>query len=67
MQGKELLTAQTLPISRMQAAKCMGPQLSLGNVKDSQWPKMAGNSMSTPCLGCVLLAAICCIEQIPKP
>lgn len=66
MQGKELLTAQTLPATRLQSETCRAPQLALGNVKASSLPKMAGNSMSVPCLGCVLLAAICCIEPIPK-
>ena len=66
MEGKELLTAQTFPTTRLQSETCRAPQLSLEKIKSSCMPKMAGNSMSIPCLGCVLLAAVVCIEPIPK-
>ena len=40
----------------------MAPKLELGNVLDSHACHMAGNSMSVPCVGAMLLVAILALE-----
>ena len=59
------MAAQTLPVTDLQAHRARAPKLELDGVKPSEIRKMAGNSMSVPCMGCVLLAAICALEPVP--
>ena len=61
----EAMAAQTLPVTDLQAHRARAPKLELDGVKPSEIRKMAGNSMSVPCMGCVLLAAICALEPVP--
>lgn len=62
MAPKELLTAQTLPTTDRQSETCGAPKLNLQKINSTAIPKLAGNSMSAPCVGCVLLAAVCAIK-----
>ncbi|CAK9036972.1 unnamed protein product [Durusdinium trenchii] len=64
MEPTELLSAQTLPTTRLQERACLAPKLEIKGVNQNLIPKFAGNSMSTPCVGCVLLAALCGLERI---
>lgn len=62
MTAKELLSAQTIPCTRLQSQKCLAPQIVAKDVKNNSLAKMAGNSMSIPCMGIVMLAAACSLE-----
>lgn len=62
----EAMSAQTLPVTDLQAHRAQAPklELALAGIKPSDVLKMAGNSMSVPCMGCVLLAAVCALEAV---
>ena len=54
-------------IKHLQSQIWRGPQGSSSKI-GVWWCEirtMAGNSMSVPCMGCVLLAAICALEPVP--
>lgn len=63
LQPTELLAAQTLPTTNLQAEQCGAPKLVCREVKKSSLYRMAGNSISVPCLGTIVLAAICGLER----
>ena len=60
----EAMSAQTLPVTDLQAQRAQAPKVALAGIKPSDVLKMAGNSMSVPCMGCVLLAAVCALEAV---
>ena len=65
MSGKELLTAQVIACTRLQSKRCGAPMVCWkGDLNKNSIPRMAGNSMSIPCLGFIYLAAICSLEPI---
>lgn len=67
LEPTELLAAQVVPTTDLQASMCQAPKLNLSGVKRASICKMAGNGMSVPCIGFMLLAAICSLKPIPVP
>ena len=59
---KELLSSHILPVTDEHSRICRAPALCLDGVSDGQQSKMAGNSMSSVCVGMVLLAACLSLE-----
>ena len=57
-----MVASHILPVTDEQAAACQAPRLEFGNVKEREVCKMAGNSMSAPCVAAVLLAAIMALD-----
>ena len=59
--GNEMLASQLIPTTAKQAAICSAPVLRVG---DSGLNKgtAAGNTMSTPCVGAIMLIAAMALE-----
>ena len=64
LSGEEMLSSLILPITEQQSDLCGAPALDLSNLKNSTKAFMAGNSMSVPCVGLMLLAAALALEPI---
>lgn len=64
LSGDEMLSSLILPINEQQSNLCGAPALNLSNLKNSTKAFMAGNSMSVPCVGLMLLAAALALEPI---
>lgn len=62
MSGEELVCSHVLPVTPQQAKTCGSPCLVLKQATETAVIKMAGNAMSVPCVGAVLLAAIMIME-----
>ncbi len=61
----ELLSTQVIPTTKYQSKLCGAPPLALDSVKSQRSiAKMAGNSMTVPILGFVMLAAALALEPI---
>ena len=45
------------------AKSCGAPQLELGEISDAQCGRMAGNSMSVPCVATMLLAGVLALDM----
>ncbi|CAK9112300.1 PABC domain-containing protein, partial [Durusdinium trenchii] len=64
LHGEELLSTHVLPVTATQARKAGAPKLALGTIKDTSQAKMAGNAMSVPCIGLIIMAAIMGLERV---
>lgn len=64
MEPNELMAAQTIPTSRLQARKCQAPQVDVQGIGHSSVCRMAGNSMSIPCVAAVLFCASLALQPI---
>lgn len=62
MTGDEALASQILPTNERQSALCGAPALQLGELSNGTKAKMAGNSMSVPCVGLMLLISALALE-----
>ena len=60
-----MLSSHVIPVSDEQAALACAPKLDLAQTRPSEAAKMAGNSMSIPCLSAVLLTALLALEKVP--
>ena len=60
--GDEMIASQILPVTPTQALACGAPVLQLGGLSNATKAKMAGNSMSAPCVGLMLLVAAVALE-----
>ena len=58
----EMMSAMTIPCTRMQSKAAGAPCLRFGGTKPHKIAAMAGNSLSVPTYGYVLLAAACALE-----
>jgi len=58
----EMMAAHTIPCTRMQSKAAGAPKLDLKGISPKSVAAMAGNSLSIPCFGYVLLAAACALE-----
>eukprot|EP00438_Fugacium_kawagutii_P000869 Skav215100 [mRNA] locus=scaffold899:136949:138049:- [translate_table: standard] len=63
LSGDEMIASQVLPVTKKQSLRCGGPMLELESTNNSARGKMAGNSMSAPCVGAVLLIAALALEK----
>ena len=57
-----MMSAQTIPCTRMQSKAAGAPSVQFHGIKPSKIAAMAGNSLSVPTYGYVLLAAACALE-----
>lgn len=57
-----MLASQILPINKQQADVCGAPVLQLDGLRNAAKAKAAGNSMSVPCVGLMLLVAALALE-----
>jgi len=57
MAPTELLAAQTIPTTNLQARKCMAPKVQVDDTSPKALFRMAGNSMSVPCVGAMIFCA----------
>ncbi|CAK8990645.1 unnamed protein product [Durusdinium trenchii] len=62
LSGEEMLASQILPINKQQADVCGAPVLQLDGLRNAAKAKAAGNSMSVPCVGLMLLVAALALE-----
>ena len=56
--GAEMMSSQLLPTTEKQSALCGAPMLQLQGLRNNAIAKMAGNSMSVPCVALMLLIAV---------
>lgn len=63
LSGDEMLASQILPVTVQQAKTCGAPRLELQGINNNSRGKMAGNSMSTPCIGAMMLLASIALER----
>ena len=63
LSGREMLASQVLPTTAEFAKSCGAPQLELGEISDAQYGRMAGNSMSVPCVATVILAGVLALDM----
>jgi len=66
LQPLEALSSHVLPVNEKMAKDSSTPMLQLGKASNSAQTRMAGNAMSVPCIGSVLLCAALGLEKIPK-
>lgn len=59
---EEMLTSLALPVRPHFSAVAGAPAVPIGDVSLPQQARMAGNAMSLPALGAVMLAAACFVE-----
>ena len=62
LSGQEMLASQVLPTTDEHAALSRAPKLQLDSTTESVQGRMAGNSMSTPCVASVFLTAILALD-----
>lgn len=60
--GDEMISSQILPVTHAHALESGAPMLQLGGMNNATKAKMAGNSMSAPCVGLMLLVAALALE-----
>ena len=61
-----MMSSQLLPVTERQSALCGAPMLQLQGVRNNAIAKMAGNSMSVPCVGLMLLTAVLALDLKPQ-
>ena len=64
LSAAELLASHVLPISEAQARLSGTPKLELDSVSQSNMVRMAGNAMSVPCIGSMILACVLGLEKV---
>ena len=63
MDAAEMLCSLGLPVTAGQAKRCSGKVLKMTGVPKRQLQKMAGNAMSVPVIGAVVLACVICLSR----
>ena len=58
-----MLSSQVLPVNDEFAEASGAPKLALDGIKDAQCGRMAGNSMSVPCVATMILAGILALDM----
>ena len=57
-----MLASHCLPVFPQLAETCNAPMLQIQDVPKTELVRQAGNCMSLPCLGAVLIACILCVS-----
>lgn len=62
LSGTEMIASHIIPVTCEQGRSCSAPPLCLEGLSNQVKAKMAGNSMSVPCVAAILLVAILALE-----
>ncbi|CAK9088347.1 unnamed protein product [Durusdinium trenchii] len=66
LEPDEALSSHVLPVTKKQARDSGSIMLQLGDVARTSQVKMAGNAMSVPCIGAVMMCAALGLQKIPQ-